>query len=129
MRKITSIAAALALAASALTFSAPAARADADDAVIAGAAGFALGTFFGHATARPYHRAGYRVHYRHPHVYHPHVYRPHVYHPRVHVRRPVVRVYRPWTRAWFHHCAAKYRSFNRHTGYYVTFGGHRRFCY
>ena len=121
MRKMTSIAAALALAVSTMTFSAPAARADADDAIIAGAAGFALGTFLG-AAARPHHPA--YVHYRHPHVYHPHVYRP-----RVHVHRPVVRVYRPWTRPWFHYCAAKYRSFNRHTGYYVTFGGHRRFCY
>ena len=118
MRQITSIAAALALAVSAMTFSAPAARADADESIIAGAAGFALGTFLG-ATTRPYHRAGYRAHY----------YRPRVYHPHVHVRRALVRVYRPWTRPWFHYCAAKYRSFNRHTGYYVTFGGHRRFCY
>ena len=64
MRQITSIAAALALAVSAMTFSAPA-KAD-DDAFIAGAAGFALGTLFGHATARPHYRQGYyypRAHY------------------------------------------------------------------
>jgi hypothetical protein len=109
MRQITSIAAALALAVGAITFSAPA-RAD-NDAIIAGAAGFALGTLFGHATAQPHYRHGY-------------------YYPRAHyVPRPVHRAYRPWTRAWYHHCAAKYRSFNWHTGYYVTYSGHRRFCY
>ena len=116
MRQITSFVAALALAVSAMTFSAQPARADRDGAIIAGAAGFALGTFFGAATARP----GYRAHYYRPHV--------HSYHPHVYVPRRVHRVHRPWTRAWFSHCAAKYRSFNRHTGFYVTFGGHRRFC-
>jgi hypothetical protein len=107
------MAAALALAVSVMTFSAPA-RADSDDAIIAGAAGFALGTLFGNATARPYYRQGYHSNY-YPRAY----YAP----------RPVYRAYRPWTRAWYNHCAAKYRSFNWHTGYYVTYSGHRRFCY
>jgi hypothetical protein len=114
MQRITSIAAALALAVSAMTFSAPA-RAGSEDAIIAGAAGFAIGTLFGSATARPYHRPAYRSSY---------------YYPRAHYApRPAYRVYRPWTRAWYNQCAARYRSFNWNTGYYVSYSGHRRFCY
>lgn len=34
----------------------------------------------------------------------------------------------PWTGAWYDYCSARYRSFNPHTGYFVTYSGHRRFC-
>src|SRR5215204_3730396 len=50
--KTTAAAASLAIAAFAFT---PPALADADDAIIAGAAGFAAGTILGNATARPHY--------------------------------------------------------------------------
>lgn len=56
MRFTKSVAAAAALAVAAFSFtsfSAEPARANANDAIIAGAAGFAVGTLFGNATARP----------------------------------------------------------------------------
>ena len=34
----------------------------------------------------------------------------------------------PWTRAWYRYCGARYRSFDPHTGYYVTYSGRHRFC-
>ncbi|WP_319485620.1 BA14K family protein [uncultured Cohaesibacter sp.] len=34
----------------------------------------------------------------------------------------------PWTPAWYRYCSNRYRSFDPHTGYFVTYGGHHRFC-
>ncbi len=34
----------------------------------------------------------------------------------------------PWTPAWYQYCSSKYRSFNRNTGYFTTYGGEQRFC-
>ena len=67
MRFTKTIAAAASIAIAAFAFT-PAAQADNDDAIIAGAAGFAVGTLFGNATARPHYvppRAYYapRAHY------------------------------------------------------------------
>ena len=33
-----------------------------------------------------------------------------------------------WTPEWYGCCAARYRSFNGHTGYYLTYAGVYRFC-
>lgn len=35
---------------------------------------------------------------------------------------------RPWTPAWYRYCAAKYRSFNPETGYYLSYSGRYKFC-
>ena len=47
-------------------------------------------------------------------------------------RRHYRRVYRyrpePWTPEWYDYCAAKYRSFNPQTGYYLSYSGRYRFC-
>ncbi|WP_319413561.1 BA14K family protein [uncultured Cohaesibacter sp.] len=46
-------------------------------------------------------------------------------------RRPAPHYYgrpAPWTPAWYRYCSARYRSFDPHTGYFVTYSGHHRFC-
>jgi hypothetical protein len=40
----------------------------------------------------------------------------------------VVKVRRPWTKAWYRYCAKRYRSFNPRTGYYRTYRGRLVFC-
>ncbi|MBA5777835.1 BA14K family protein [Stappia sp. F7233] len=41
---------------------------------------------------------------------------------------PVSYAYAPWTPEWYSYCAAKYRSFNPDTGYYLAYSGRYRFC-
>lgn len=36
--------------------------------------------------------------------------------------------YEPWSAAWYDDCSARYRSFNRRTGYYTTYSGQKKFC-
>lgn len=36
--------------------------------------------------------------------------------------------FEPWTRPWYRYCAARYRSFDPSTGYYLTYSGRYRFC-
>src|SRR5687768_15413885 len=60
------------------------ASADSSDVVIAGAAGFAVGTLFGSAVARPYYRSGYYGAYP-PRAFRRAHYRP-LYGPRVYSR-------------------------------------------
>lgn len=33
-----------------------------------------------------------------------------------------------WSRAWYDYCAARYRTFDPNTGYFVASGGVRKFC-
>lgn len=49
-------------------------------------------------------------------------YRPHVYQP-AYYANPA-----PWTPGWYRYCAAKYRSFNPGTGYFVGYDGRHHFC-
>lgn len=109
-----SLAAAVAIAAS--SFAAPA-KAGGGDAVIAGAAGFAIGTIFGNATARP------RYYYAEP----------------VYVAPPPPVVYRrapdyyyyapaPWTGEWYADCARRYQSFDPRSGTYLGHDGYRHLC-
>ena len=49
--------------------------------------------------------------------------RHHHYAPRPYYGRPA-----PWTAAWYDYCSARYRSFNPHTGYFITYSGRARFC-
>lgn len=53
---------------------------------------------------------------------HNHSYRHHAPAP-VYYGRPA-----PWTPAWYDYCSARYRSFNPHTGYFISYGGRQRFC-
>ncbi len=99
--KSVAAAAALAVAAFSLTsFSAEPAKANANDAIIAGAAGFAVGTLFGNATARPRYVAPAPVYYE------------------------LV----PWTPEWYSYCASKYRSFDPRSGTYMGHDGYPHMC-
>jgi hypothetical protein len=108
MRIISFIAAAI-LVASAATYSAPA-DAGGGDALLGGALGFAVGTVFGNATARP------RYYYEPAPVY---------------VAPPPAVVYyvpQPWTPEWYAYCGRKYGSFDPRSGTYLGYDGYRRMC-
>jgi hypothetical protein len=97
MRILKVVATALTLSVGAMTFSAPA-QANANDAIIAGAAGFAVGTAFGSAA----YPRGYYPRYG---AYRP--YYPRAYYPRRAYYRPYYRsYYGPYTyRCWnTNHC-------------------------
>ncbi len=110
------IAAAASIAVAAFAFT-PSAQAGSEDAIIAGAAGFAVGTLFGNATARP--------HYVAPRAY----YAPRArYAPRPVYAAPVTYRPAPWTPAWYAYCAEKYRSFDPRSGTFMGYDGHRHMC-
>lgn len=46
-----------------------------------------------------------------------------------HYYAPRVVYYKPWTPAWYTYCKTKYRSFNRHTGYYMTHSSGWKLCH
>ncbi len=79
----------------------------------AGAIGFGVGALFGSAIAQPryYHPAP---------VY--------VAPAPVYVAPAQVVVYEAWTPGWYSYCGQRYRSFNRHTGYYMGYDGGYHFC-
>jgi hypothetical protein len=113
MRFLRTVATTLALSLGAMTFAAPA-SADADDAVIAGAAGFAVGTFLGAATrpyyaGRPYARA-----YHRPAAYH---------------RRAPFHAYRALRPRWYATCRGQRSSSSFNKGNFVGYSGTARFCY
>ncbi len=112
MRIVSSMTAA-ALLLSTATFSAPA-NADGRDAVLGGALGFAVGTMFGNATARP------RAYYPAAPVY--------VAPP---PPPPVVVYYapQPWTPEWYAYCAQRFRSFDARSGTYLGHDGYRHMCH
>lgn len=116
------IAAAASIAVAAFAYTGPA-QANANDAIIAGTAGFAVGTLFGHATAYPPPppRYGYyappRAVYVEPGV-------------RYAPRRTVVTYGRPapGTQAWYAYCSDKYRSFDPRSGTFIGRDGSRHTC-
>lgn len=116
--RITSSLAAVALVAASATYSAPA-RADAGDALVGGAVGFAFGTIFGNATARP------------PRYYPGTVYVAPPPPPPVVVYRtaPVYYAPEPWTPDWYAYCAQKFGSFDARSGTYVGPDGYRYMCH
>lgn len=105
----------VAAVATAFSFPVPASAGDHGDAVFAGVAGFAVGTLFGKATARP--------RYYGP-VYYPAPPPPVVYH------QPVAVYYAPapWTPEWYAYCARKYDSFDAPSGTFLGFDGLRHVC-
>jgi hypothetical protein len=109
MRSVA-FAAALATAAS---FSVPAQAGD-GEAVFAGVAGFAVGTLFGNAMARPRYYAPAPVYVAPPPV----VYQP----------MPVYYAPAPWSPEWYAYCARKYGSFDAASGTYLGFDGYRHMC-
>jgi hypothetical protein len=87
------------------------------DAIIAGAAGFAVGTIFGNATARPRYYAPAPV-YVAP-APPPFVYQP----------APVYYVSPPaWTPEWYAYCSRRYGSFDLRSGTYLGYDGYRHMC-
>jgi hypothetical protein len=108
-----SLALAAALA-TASTFPVPAQAGDHGDAVFAGVAGFAIGTLFGNATARPRYYSG-PVYYSAP--------PPVVYEP-----VPVYYAPAPWTPEWYAYCARKYDSFHAPSGTFLGYDGFRHTC-
>lgn len=115
--RIMSPLAAVALFISSATYSAPA-SADAGDALVGGAVGFAVGTIFGNATARP------RYYYRPAPVY---VAPP----PPVIVYRPAPVYYtpEPWTPEWYAYCGQRFDSFDARSGTYLGYDGYRHMCH
>lgn len=95
--------------------SAPA-QAGGGDAVIAGVAGFAVGTIFGNATARPRYYAPAPVYVVQPPP-------PVIYEP-----VPVYYAPAPWTPEWYAYCARKYQSFDPRSGTFLGFDGFRHLC-
>jgi hypothetical protein len=57
-----------------------------------------------------------------PGYYAPSYYAPSYYAP------PRVVYYTAWTPAWYTYCKTKYRSFNPHTGRYLTYSGEWHLC-
>ncbi len=106
------IAAALATATS---FSVPAQAGGHGDAVLAGVAGFAVGTLFGNATARPRYYAPAPVYVAPP--------PPIVYQP-----TPVYYAPAPWSPDWYAYCARKYGSFDANSGTFLGPDGYRHMC-
>lgn len=80
-------------------------------AVIGGIIGLGLGLSIGD----PHYDYGPRYHYGPRPLY------------RVNPRR-VRNAPRPYTRAWYRYCHAKYRSFDARSGTYQPYRGHRRLC-
>ena len=115
MQYLRSVAIAAAVA-TAASFSAPAeAGGNHGDAVFAGVAGFAVGTLFGNATARPRYYAPAPVYVAPP--------PPVVYQP-----MPVYYAPAPWTPDWYAYCARKYGSFDAASGTFLGFDGYRHMC-
>lgn len=100
-----------ALLLSATAYTAPA-YADGGDAIIGGALGFAVGTIFGNATARPRYYEPAPV-YVAP------------------APAPVV-VYsyapEPWTPDWYAYCGKRFASFDARSGTYLGYDGYRHMC-
>jgi hypothetical protein len=106
--------AALAALATSLSAPVPAVAGDHGDAVLAGVAGFAVGTLFGNATARPRYYGP--VYYTAPPP-------PVVYHPVPVYYAPVA-----WTPEWYAYCARKYDTFDAPSGTFLGYDGLRHVC-
>ena len=82
-------------------------------AVVAGAAGFALGTLFGSAVAAPRYYAPAPVYVAPPVVYQP---------------APIYYAPPPWTPDWYAYCGQRFASFDARTGTYLGHDGYRHMC-
>ncbi len=91
------------------------AQAGGGDAVLAGVAGFAVGTLFGNAVAQPHYYAPAPVYVAPP--------PPIVYQP-----VPVYYAPAPWTPDWYTYCGRKYQSFDPRSGTFLGFDGYRHIC-
>lgn len=58
-----------------------------------------------------------------PGYYAPRYYAPRYRAPRVYYSAPAA-----WTPGWYTYCKTKYRSFNPHTGRFMTYSGHWQLC-
>ena len=114
MQYLRSVAIAAALA-TATSFSVPARAGGNGNAVLAGVAGFAVGTLFGNATAQPRYYAPAPVYVAPP--------PPVVYQP-----MPVYYAPTPWSPDWYAYCARKYGSFDPRSGTFLGFDGYRHMC-
>jgi hypothetical protein len=128
MRFKKTLAAAMALLATVPAIATPAQAVD-EDALIAGAIGFGVGTLFGGAISQPRYYAPQSYYYRPtpPIIYEPvPAYAPGSEYPVL----PVVPYGgpQPWTPQWFSSCDARYRSFNPSTGYFLGYDGEYHFC-
>jgi hypothetical protein len=119
MRLVQSIAAAASVAV-ALTLISPAhAGGGHGDAVVAGAAGFGIGTLFGSAAARPRYYPG-TVYVEPAPVY--------VAPPVVYEAAPVRYAPAPWSPDWYAYCARRYRTFDAQSGTFISADGREYFC-
>jgi len=121
MSSTKGIAAALAMAIGAASFTGPAEAGHRHHhhyhhgnggAVAAGILGLGVGAVIGGALAQPRYYPG-TVYVEPAPVY---------------VRPAPVVVYQAWTPAWYESCGARYRSFNPDTGYYLGHDGRYHFC-
>jgi hypothetical protein len=128
--KTLSVAAAASLVAAA-AFTAPAeAGGRHGDAVVAGAAGFALGTLFGTAVAQPRYVAPAPVYVRPAPVY--------IEPEPVYIAPPPPLLYEPapvvyyapepWTGEWYAYCADRYQSFDARSGTFIGRDGRAHLC-
>jgi hypothetical protein len=104
----------------AMAFGSPAYAGDGHgDAVVAGAAGFALGTLFGTSAARPRYYPG-TVYVEPAPVY--------VAPPVVYEVAPVRYAPAPWTPDWYAYCARRYRTFDAESGTFIGHDGRPYLC-
>ena len=89
------------------------------DAVVAGAAGFAIGTLFGTSAARPRYYPG-TVYLEPAPVY--------VAPPVVYEAAPVRYAPAPWSPDWYAYCARRYRTFDAQSGTFIGADGGEYFC-
>jgi hypothetical protein len=114
MQYLRSMAFAAALMSGAAGVSAPAEAGGHGDAALAGVAGFAVGTLFGHAVAQPRYYAPGPVYVAPP--------------PPVVYSTPIYYAPQPWTPGWYAYCARKYESFDPASGTFLGFDGYRHMC-
>jgi hypothetical protein len=128
MRFKKALAAGMALLATVPAVATPAQAID-DDALIAGAIGFGVGTLFGGAISQPRYYAPQPYYYRAPP---PVIYAPAPVYQSAPVYAAPEVVYasrpEPWTAEWYAYCDGRYRSFDPNTGYFLGYDGEYHFC-
>jgi hypothetical protein len=135
MRLKKTLAAAMALLATVPAVATPAHAVD-EDALIAGAIGFGVGTLFGGAISQPRYYAPQQYYAPQPHYYGaapPVYYQPmpaYVQPAPVYVQPAMGYGYRPepWSQEWYAYCENRYRSFDPSTGYFLGYDGEYHFC-
>ena len=135
MRMMKPVAAALAVTLTALTFAGSAEardrryyRSNGGDVAAGAILGLAAGALIGSALSGPryYEPAPVYVAPPPPPVYYAPA--PVYVQPAPVYVQPAPVVYVAWTPEWYSYCSTRYRSFDRYSGYYIAYGGERRFC-